>query len=348
MKKVSVIIPVYGVEKYIRETVASVLQQTYDNFELIIVDDESPDQSIAICQQFQDPRIKIVRQANRGLAGARNTGIRHASGDYVAFLDGDDLWQPNKLEKHVEHLERSPHLGISFSPSAMIDEASNFTGNYLRPQLQDITPGCLLCDNPVGNGSAAVVRRETLEAIRFQDNLHGVVEEFYFDETFRRAEDVDCWLRIALQTDWQIEGLPEALTLYRVNTGGLSANLGKQLEALTAVVEKANTYAPDFVQHWRSIARAYHLRYSARNAIRQQDGAIAVQFMHQALSAHWQLILKEPRRTVMTLIAAYLLWLIPRPVYHLIETLGNGAIGLRHRNTLEQNSPYPDQFKPSV
>lgn len=348
MKKVSVIIPVYGVEQYIRETVASVLQQTYDNFELIIVDDESPDQSIAICQHFQDARIKIVRQANRGLAGARNTGIRHASGEYIAFLDGDDLWQPDKLEKHVDHLERSPHVGISFSPSALIDQVGNFTGNYLMPRLQDITPGYLLCDNPIGNGSAAVLRRETLESIQYQANVHGAVEEFYFDETFRRAEDVDCWLRIALQTQWQIEGLPEALTLYRVNAGGLSANLHQQLEALTAVVEKANTYAPEFVQQWRSIAQAYHLRYSARNAIRQQDGAIAVQFMHQALAAHWQLILKEPRRTLMTLGAAYLLCFIPHPVYQVIENLGIGMVGLLRRNAIEQNQSHPDQLKPSV
>ena len=78
MKKVSVIVPAYQVEKYIGFTVTSVLKQTYKNFELIIVDDGSPDKGVEICQKFSDPRIKIIQQGNRGLAGARNTGIRHA------------------------------------------------------------------------------------------------------------------------------------------------------------------------------------------------------------------------------------------------------------------------------
>lgn len=90
MPKVSVIIPVYNVEKYIAETISSVLAQTFTDFEAIVVDDESKDRSIVICENIGDPRIKIVRQQNRGLAGARNTGIRYAQGEYLAFLDSDD------------------------------------------------------------------------------------------------------------------------------------------------------------------------------------------------------------------------------------------------------------------
>ena len=86
MNKVSVILPVYRVEKYIGAAVESVLTQTYKDFELIIVDDGSPDRSVEICQQFTDPRITIIRQQNRGLAGATNTGIRHAQAEYFAFL----------------------------------------------------------------------------------------------------------------------------------------------------------------------------------------------------------------------------------------------------------------------
>lgn len=192
MKKVSVIIPVFRVEKYINAAVKSVLEQTYKEIEIIIVDDDSPDQSVEICKQFKDSRIKIIRQGNRGLAGARNTGIRHAQAEYLAFLDGDDIWLPNKLEKHIEHLENSPNVGVSFSRSALIDEAGNLLGTYLMPKLEDITPACLLCDNPVGNGSSAVIRKEVFEDIKFQDNLYGSLEDFYFDEHFRQAEDVEC------------------------------------------------------------------------------------------------------------------------------------------------------------
>ncbi|MGL5077637.1 MAG: glycosyltransferase family 2 protein, partial [Waterburya sp.] len=117
MKLVSVIVPVYNVEDYIAQTINSVLNQTYPHFELLIIDDASPDRSLEICQQFRDPRIKIISQKNRGLAGARNTGIRHAQGDYLAFLDSDDLWLPEKLAQHIQHLESAPQVGVSFSRS---------------------------------------------------------------------------------------------------------------------------------------------------------------------------------------------------------------------------------------
>ncbi len=176
MKKVSVIIPAYKVEKYIADTIQSVLEQTYKNFELLIVDDGSPDKSVEIGQQFVDPRIKIIRQNNRGVSAARNTGVSHAQGEYLAFLDGDDLWLPEKLEKHVEHLESSPTVGVSFSHSAFINEAGQSLGLYQMSKLKGITPRLILCRNPIGNGSTPVIRREVLEAIRFQDNFYGTVE----------------------------------------------------------------------------------------------------------------------------------------------------------------------------
>ncbi len=334
MKKISVILPVYRVEKYIGVTVKSVLAQTYKNFELLIIDDGSPDSSIKICQQFTDPRIKILQQANRGLAGARNTGIRHAQGEYLAILDGDDLWLPKKLEKHVEHLKASPTVGLSFSRSAFIDEAGNLLGTYTMPRLKEITPSYLFRDNPVGNGSAAVIRREVFEAIKFRKNLYGTMEDFYFDENFRQAEDIECWLRIAIQTDWQIEGIPEALTLYRVNSGGLSANLLKQLEFHEKVIEKTGSYAPELFAQWGNLARAYQLRYLARSAVRMQAGSMAMKLIHQALSAHWRIIAEEPRRTLMTLAAAYMLWLLPQSFYCQLETLASKLIGATQKRRI--------------
>lgn len=337
MKKVSVILPAYRVEKSIAAAVKTVLEQTYKDFELFIVDDGSPDKSVEICQQFTDPRIKIFRQENRGLAGARNTGIRHAQGEYLAFLDGDDLWLPEKLEKHVEHLEDSVAVGVSFSRSAFIDEAGNLLGTYLMPKLKDITPPYLLRENPVGNGSAAVLRREVVEAIKFQDNIYGTVEDFYFDEHFRQAEDIDFWLRIAIQTDWQIEGISEALTLYRVNSGGLSASLFKQLEYLERVIEKTRSYAPQLIAQWEGPARAYNLRYLARTAVRMQAGSMAVKLLHRALAAHWRIVPEEPRRTLMTLAAAYLLWILPQPLYYQIEAFGSKITGAIQKDRIVQD-----------
>jgi glycosyltransferase involved in cell wall biosynthesis len=335
MRKVSVIIPVYGIEKYVAATVQSVLAQTYDNFELLIIDDASPDRSIEICQQFTDCRIKIIHQKNRGLAGARNTGIRHAQGEYLAFLDGDDLWLPEKLEKHIAHLEKSPKVGISFSRSAFIDEAGKPLGIYQMPKLKDISPQLILCRNPIGNGSAAVVRREVFEDIKYQENLYGLTENFYFDEKFRQSEDVEFWLRVAIQTHWLIEGIPEALTLYRVNSGGLSANLSKQLEGLEKIIQKTRSYAPDAIA-CENLARAYYLRYAARRAVSLKAPKMAVSLINQALVTHLGILLQEPRRTLLTIAAAYSLCFLPQPLFEQVQNMALKLIGVIQKSRILQ------------
>lgn len=340
MKKVSVIIPVYKVEKYVAATVQSVLNQTYQNFEILIIDDGSPDRSVEICQQFGDPRIKIVSQQNRGLPGARNTGIRNAQGEYLALLDADDIWLPEKLEKHVAHLESSPKVGISFSRSAFIDESGNYLGIYQMPQLIGITPPLILCRNPISNGSAAVFRKEVFEAIKFQDNLYGSLEDFYFDERLRKsksdATDVECWLRIAITSNWQIEGIAEALTLYRVNSGGLSANFFDQVESLENVIEKTRSYAPQAIAAWENLARAYYLRYAARRAVTLRDAAMAVKLVHRALATNWRILLTEPRRTLVTLAAAYSLRLFPQSLYRQMETFALKMTGSSQKRRIRQ------------
>ncbi len=332
MKKVSVIIPVYNVEQYIAETVNSVLQQTYINFELLLIDDGSPDKSIEICQKFNDPRIKIIRQANRGVSAARNTGIRHAQGEVIAFLDGDDLWLPQKLEKHLVHLKSSPSVGVSFSRSAFIDESGEQLGIYQLSKLNAIAPSYILYRNPIGNGSAPVIRREVLEAIRYSD----AQRDCYFDEQLHHIEDIECWLRIALQTSWQIEGIPEALTLYRVNSQGASTNGVQQLESLEKVLAKTRTYAPKFIALWERPAKAYQLRFLARRAIREQTSSKAIQLVHQAVAIHWRILFEEPRRTLMTLAAAYSLWFLPQSIHKKIENIVLKMTGNSQKRRIHQ------------
>jgi glycosyltransferase involved in cell wall biosynthesis len=336
MKKVSVIIPVYNVEAYIAETLDSVLAQTYSNLEIIIVDDESPDRSIDICRRYSDPRIQIVQQKNRGLAGARNTGIRHATGEYIALLDSDDLWLPDKIQKQVTHLESCPQVGVSFCRSAFIDERSQPLGTYQMPRLRDITAPYLMCRNPIGNGSAPMIRREVFDAIAYESDRYGVLETFYFDDNFRQSEDIECWIRIVIQTGWQIEGISDAMTLYRVNAGGLSANILKQLESWEQVIAKTRTYAPDVVAQWENRARAYQLRYLARRAVRLKDGVMAVKLTHRALRTNWQILWEEPQRTLITIAAAYLLFLLPKPLYRWSEAIALKITGANQKRQILQ------------
>lgn len=318
MPRISVIVPIYNVEQYVAETIRSVLAQTYGDFELLLIDDGSPDRSVAVCAQFSDPRIRLIRQANRGLAGARNTGIRQATGEYLAFLDSDDLWVPEKLARHVAHLDRRPEVGVSYARSAFIDAQGQPLNAYQMPKLTGITTPHLLCRNPVGNGSAPVIRRQVFEEIRFRAN-QDTQEDCYFDERFRQSEDIECWIRISIQTRWHFEGLPEALTLYRLNDSGLSANLFEQLDSWEKVIEKTRSYAPALIARHGNRARAYQLRYLARRAVRLQDPQMAVALTHRALATDPRLLIEEPKRTLLTLAAAYLLVLLPRPLYQRIE-----------------------------
>lgn len=327
MPKISVIIPYYNAEKYIARTIQSVLDQTYSDFEVIIVDDGSSDRGIEICRAFNDPRIKIIRQANRGLPGARNTGIRHAQCDYIALLDSDDLWSPHKLDRHIAHLEQNPDVGISFCYSEFIDESDKRLGIYQKSkQLTGIMPDDILCRNPVGNGSSAVLRREMLEAIKFQDNRYGLVEDCYFDESFKRAEDVEFWLRTSITTDWSIAGIPEVLTYYRIGSGGLSANAVEQLYALNQVIEKTRTYAPDVIDRCESLARAYHFRYTARRLVTLGESQMAMKMLHLSLRSNWQIIVDEPRKTMLTTLAVYLMHYLPAKLYDPLQSLVMMAI----------------------
>jgi len=315
MKKVSIIIPVYNAEKYIASTLNSALGQTHQDLEILIVDDGSPDRSIEICQQFKDERIRIIRQQNRGGSGARNTGIRHAKGKYLAFLDADDMWLPYKIEKHISHLEDSTMVGVSFSYSRFIDELDNPLGLYQFSKVKDITPLDLLCRTPIGNGSAAVFKKEVFEDIQFQSEHKSAIEDHYFDEQFRGSQDVECWMRIALKTSWKIEGIPEALTLYRVNSKGISANLSQKLEAWQELIRKIYSYAPEEMTQWEKPALAYHLRHLSRRAVTLKDKTQAVSLFYQAIVTYWQIIVEEPYRTGLTGAAAALLWILPSSMY---------------------------------
>lgn len=336
MTKVSVIIPVYGVERYIAATIESVLKQTYQNFELLLIDDGSLDKSIEICQQYTDTRIKIIHQHNQGVSKARNTGINHAQGDYLAFLDGDDLWLPEKLEKHVRHLETSPNVGVSFSYSAFIDDTGMPLGIYQTANTENITSTYISCRNPIGNGSTPVIRREVFEEIAYPETVNGVVEKSYFDSQLSNMEDVECWLRISIKTNWEIEGIPEALTLYRIHQKGHSANLIKHMNAVDQVMTKISAYAPDVVQACENPTRAYQLRYLARRAVSLREQSMAVDLFHKSLATYWRILLEEPRRTVVTGVAVYLLRFLPQSIYNQFESIGLKITGMNQKRRIKK------------
>ena len=342
MPSVSVIMPVYNVEEFVADAIQSVLGQSFGDFELIIVNDCATDASLQVCERFRDWRIRIVNHdINRGLAAARNTGINHARGDFIAFLDSDDIWKKDKLMRHIQHFAVDPEIGLSFSRSSFMNGKGEPIRCYQMPKLFDIDAAHLLCRNPVGNGSAPVLRRQTLHDIRFLGERGGESVYCYFDEDFRQSEDIECWLRIAATTNWQIEGIPEPLTVYRLNEGGLSAKLERQLASWEKMIEKAGHFAPELVQRHGRRARAYQLRYLARQAIRLNDGVAAARLLNRAVAADPTILREETARTLCTAIAAYLQRGLPRPLYALCERIGQNLIGMLQRHRIARDGVHP-------
>lgn len=306
---VTVVMPVYNTAAYVEAAIDSVLDQTFEDFELLIIDDEGGDEAVTLCRAYSDPRIRIISQKNRGLAGARNTGIHHAEGEFIAFLDSDDIWAPEKLQNHVLHLRENPKVGVSYAASITIDDEDQQLRIVQRPRLRNIKAQHVFLRNPVGNGSAPVIRRDAFDDIAFRaakgDRLS------YFDESFRQSEDIECWMRIALTTDWQFEGIEGAYTLYRINEGGLSANIVRQYETWDRVRNKVSAIDEVFARRWAPVAEGFQLRYLARRCIRLNDGAMALSLMKDALMRSPSILLREPAKTLTTLGAAIALRTMP-------------------------------------
>jgi glycosyltransferase involved in cell wall biosynthesis len=215
---VSVIIPAFNAEAFIAQTLNSVLTQTYENIEIWVIDDGSRDQTAAVVEQFiqQDQRVRLLRQANAGVAAARNLGIQKAQGELIAPLDADDLWYPQKLEKQVRCLlEAGPLVGLVYAWSVHIDEQGYLTGGVNTSYWEGEVYLALAYRNFLGHASAPLIRRVCLEQV-------GGYNCEYKDRHAQGCEDRDLYLRIAER--YQFRVVPEFLIGYRQITSSMSNN----------------------------------------------------------------------------------------------------------------------------
>lgn len=325
MPEASIIVPAYNVQETIAATLDSLLKQTFQDFEIVVVDDGSSDDTLSVVAGFKDKRLRVIAQANRGLAGAHNTGIAATCSPFIGFCDADDLWLPQKLAAHLVHLNARSDVGISFSGSAMIDMAGNLTGLAQRPRLHEIDAAHVLKRNPIGNGSAAVMRREALECLRYRPS-DPTDRDWWFDETFRQSDDIEGWTRFAALSEYAIEGIPGLLTQYRINPNGLSANVGKQLETWERMLAKLAIIAPGLVAGHGEAARAYQLRYLLRRAVSGKDAANTNILLRKLVRSSLEPLFAEPAKTLSTLGAATVLGLGGAHIYTPIENL---LLGLR-------------------
>ncbi len=223
---VSIVIPAYNAMVYLPETLKSLWQQTFTDFEVIVVDDGSTDHIRDWAQSQDDPRFRLVSQENRGLAGARNTGIRESRADYVAFLDADDLWDSAKLELQMAALLRSPEAALAYTWSALVDAQGVPTGRIFKGEAEGEVWSDLVLFNFVGCGSTPVVKRCYFDSLgMFDQNLGSSVEDW------------DMWLRLALHHPFV--AVPQPLVGYRQHENSASRNWRQMERSFNIVLDKA-------------------------------------------------------------------------------------------------------------
>ncbi|MEO1184545.1 MAG: glycosyltransferase [Cyanobacteria bacterium J06636_27] len=199
MPLISVIVPVYNGEKTIKETIESVLNQTFSNLELIIIDDGSQDSTLKVISDIKDSRLKVFSYKNAGVAISRNRGIKKSVGEFIAFLDADDLWTSDKLEVQLEALQSKPQAALAYSWVDYINAEGEFLHNGNHITINGNAYKQMLVENVLENGSNPLVRREALIYVGG------------FNQSLTPAEDWDMWLRLAACYDFVTVPYPQIL-----------------------------------------------------------------------------------------------------------------------------------------
>src|SRR5262245_54483121 len=229
MPQVSVIIPTCNRSEFLRSAIASVLNQTYQNFEIIVVDDASTDSVFEVVAPFKDERIRFIRHdTNKGGSAARNTGILASKCDYIAFLDDDDGWLPDKLRKQMEILIASPpEVGGVYTGCLDVDKASGKVIRQRIPTKRGNLSRELLIENCVGGTSTILLKKVCLQQVGL------------FDESLPRSQDYDLWIRIS--REFLFECIPEPLFKYHVHGKKISTDL-RAVKGLDLLATKYVSY----------------------------------------------------------------------------------------------------------
>lgn len=271
---ISVITPCYNGERFIARAVQCVLGQTHAEIEHIVVDDGSTDTSGDILATVSDPRLVVIRQANRGVSAARNRGIEAARGEFIAFLDADDTWEPGILEKLLEGLKQNPDAALAYCGWQNLGLPGSQGEPYVPPDFEGADKAMQLlasCRWPI---HATLTRAEAIRAAGG------------FNTAYRNSEDFALWLRVAI--DRPIVRIPEVLAYYHFH-GGVQASANRLNSAL---------------QHWQAQRDflAERLDLARRLGTRRVRQATHGELLHEGMIAYWQRDLYTARaifRTVM-------------------------------------------------
>jgi glycosyltransferase involved in cell wall biosynthesis len=228
---VSIIVPCYNQAHFLNECLNSLVKQTFTNWECIIVDDGSTDQTVVVAKNFcdRDPRFHYHRQLNKGLSGARNTGIKSANGSYLNFLDSDDALYPKALECLVKEIQNDPSLvmvygGYKGSKETLTSIVKTAISDFDSSRM-DFYP--YLCAGNALPVHAALVKKEVIDQIGL------------FDENLKSCEDWDFWLRLARTTN-RVKVIRKPVVVYRITSNSMTRNVKTFFDAGITVIERTN------------------------------------------------------------------------------------------------------------
>ncbi len=306
MPKISIIIPAYNAEATILETIDSVLNQTFADFELLVINDGSQDNTKTVVETISDSRVQVITYPNVGVCGTRNRGIALAKGELIAFLDADDLWTSDKLEKQYAALQEHPEAGIAYSWTCFMDVTDSETPHTFLPSLEYEWRGNvyknLLVQDFIHSGSNTLIRREAIASVGG------------FDSTCAGCADWDYWLRLAVK--WPFVVVPQYQIFYRRMAGSMSSKVEvMEREALIAM-EKAYKAAPPELQYLKTQTFTNFHKYCAELYLQRSQDIDAVvkaqQHLQSAIALQPQLI---GDRTFQKILVKFLIKkLLPKPV----------------------------------
>ncbi len=302
MPIISVIIPAYNAERTILETIESIQQQTFSDFEIIVINDGSTDKTLELLQNIKDNRLKILSYENGGVCVARNRGISHATGELIAFLDADDMWTPDKLELQLAALQQHPEAGVAYSWTYFMYEQEGsvvpgkpvfFEGN-VYPKL--------LVENFIAHGSNLLIWRKVIESVG------------EFDSTFPHCADWDFYLRLAAQYPFVL--VPKHQIFYRQSSGSMTSKIDGIEKQMLKLFEKSYQTAPSEYQYLKNQSLAWLYAYCTQQYLQHSTDLNEV---NKAGHKLWTAICWHPQILLGDYAQSLIRWLIKKWILILIK-----------------------------
>lgn len=251
MPRVSVIIPVYNGELYLSETLDSVMKQTFTDWEIIVVNDGSTDKSLEIMEEYAalDERVRVISKPNGGVSSARNVAMNNAKGEYFSFVDADDMWVPEKLEKQIAFMDKNPNIALIYSDISILIDGNIRTQNMFlnRKFHKGHIFDQLFYFNFISTPTV-MLRKKIIEQ-------HG-----NFSTRFRGIEDYDLWLRIADKNE--IGYINERLAIYRIHANNTSGNYEKMEKQVFELIGIWLEKKPELMKSFSFNIKIVQMRYN--------------------------------------------------------------------------------------